>query len=472
MASMNSSSSQSQSQSQSQSSSSSSGHSADSLSTVPIDHDDTDYQNLDDDLDIVEGSSWGILTAVNSLYKTMELKEDIPYKVGRALSCQYRILLEHGFDQEKELTDLYTKFSKVQFIIYKEEDDQSEVGFTVYIKDTSTNGIFVNGEHVKGASRPLLNCSKIAIAMPDNEAFIFINVQLQNQEFRQLPRDFNRKYVLENVRLGEGATGVVKRGHVKTRDQTKVAVKIIRKGKSLSVVRDLTYEASLMQQIHHANVVKVKDVFDTDHAVYIVLECVNGGELFDYVKQNGAVPEDKSRIWFLELLEAVDYLHSKNIIHRDLKPENVLLTSKDSDAKLKITDFGLSRMVAEQSLLKTLVGTSFYLAPEIVAPTSRGYTSAVDLWSLGCILFIMLAGYPPFSDEGEIPLNDLIRTGNYTFHEEKWRGISVNAKKLVKSLLTVNVADRITLSAALSHPWFTARSEPLPPAKRMKKSEE
>eukprot|EP01122_Echinamoeba_exundans_P009424 TRINITY_DN3333_c0_g1_i2.p2 TRINITY_DN3333_c0_g1~~TRINITY_DN3333_c0_g1_i2.p2 ORF type:complete len:264 (-),score=51.78 TRINITY_DN3333_c0_g1_i2:59-850(-) len=177
------------------------------------------------------------------------------------------------------------------------------------------------------------------------------------------------------------------------------------------------------------------------------------------------MPEDAARTMFKQILSAVEYLHSKSIVHRDLKPENILL-SRDGTAKL--SDFGLARMLDAAAALKTLCGTPQYVAPEIitlgsVGPSNalNGYSHAVDMWSLGVILYIMLSGEPPFDTElnPTMSLYQQIETGTYDFPADLWDPVSPVAKDLLVHLLEVDPNKRYTVSQALRHPWLTGRAE-------------
>ena len=143
------------------------------------------------------------------------------------------------------------------------------------------------------------------------------------------------------------------------------------------------------------------------------------------------------------------------IIHRDMKPENLLFESSEEAAECKITDFGLATVLCDQAAEhRRLVGTPGYVAPEVL--TSRDYGPPCDIWGLGVILYILLVGYPPFySESGNEDLFNIIKAGNYAFHEDAWGGISAEAKDLVSKMLTVDVAKRITADQVLSHPWIT-----------------
>ncbi|GAB5579247.1 serine/threonine-protein kinase Chk2 isoform X9 [Prionailurus iriomotensis] len=172
-------------------------------------------------------------------------------------------------------------------------------------------------------------------------------------------------------------------------------------------------------------IIKIKDFFEAED-YYIVLELMEGGELFDRVVGKKRLKEATCKLYFYQMLLAVQYLHENGIIHRDLKPENVLLSSPKEDCLIKITDFGQSKILGETSLMRTLCGTPTYLAPEVLNSFgTAGYNRAVDCWSLGVILFICLSGYPPFSEhKTQVSLKDQITSGKFNFIPEVWAEVS------------------------------------------------
>jgi len=183
--------------------------------------------------------------------------------------------------------------------------------------------------------------------------------------------------------------------------------------------------------------------------------------------------EDKARDYFLQMLQATQYLHKQGIAHRDLKPENILLKDK-THSVIKLSDFGLSRVVDEASFMKTMCGTPQYVAPEILCATKTGgYGVECDLWSLGVILYIMLVGYPPFNDEKpKKTVFEQIKTGDYDFNEQFWSGISQSVKDLISLLLTVDPHKRLTVSEALQHPWVLNSCSPSETKRKRNEEEE
>lgn len=193
-----------------------------------------------------------------------------------------------------------------------------------------------------------------------------------------------------------------------------------------------------------------------DDSTYLMLELVEGGELFDLIVDQKRFTEPQGKLHAYQIISAIDYLHTNNITHRDLKPENILVVRKDPDTLIKITDFGLSKFVDETSMLKTFCGTPNYLAPEIVGSKGEGaYTKAVDLWAAGVIVFICLGGYPPFSrDYKDISLEKQILTGRKSFPAKFWKDISRNAVDFIDKLLQVIPENRMTADQALRHKWL------------------
>uniref|UniRef100_A0A803KZU0 non-specific serine/threonine protein kinase n=1 Tax=Chenopodium quinoa TaxID=63459 RepID=A0A803KZU0_CHEQI len=193
----------------------------------------------------------------------------------------------------------------------------------------------------------------------------------------------------------------------------------------------------------------VEQVMGSKTKIYIVLELVDGGELFDLIAKQGRLKEDKARMYFQQLINAVDYCHSRGVYHRDLKPENLLL---DSYGVLKVADFGLSafsQQVREDGLLHTACGTPNYVAPEVL--TDKGYDgTAADIWSCGIILFVLMAGYLPFDDPNLMNLYKKIQNGSFV--TPSW--FSSGARKFIKRILDPNPLTRITISEILQDEWF------------------
>merc|ERR1712083_331462 len=185
------------------------------------------------------------------------------------------------------------------------------------------------------------------------------------------------------------------------------------------------------------------------------MELVTGGELFDRIVAKGNYTEGDAADLMKTLCDALAYLHEKNIVHRDLKPENLLYSSPADDATIKVADFGLARIVSGKDMMKTACGTPGYVAPEILK--NMGYDSgAVDVWSSGVILYILLCGFPPFYEEELPALFDQILHARYDFPSPWWDTICKGAKDLVMKMLEIDPKKRLTAAQVRQHPWVVS----------------
>ncbi|PSS11781.1 CBL-interacting serine/threonine-protein kinase [Actinidia chinensis var. chinensis] len=256
--------------------------------------------------------------------------------------------------------------------------------------------------------------------------------------------------------LGEGTFAKVKFAR-NVESAENVAIKILDKEKLLKhkMISQIKREISTMKLIRHPNVIRMFEVMASKTKIYIVLEFVTGGELFDKIATQGRLKEDEARKYFQQLINAVDYCHSRGVFHRDLKPENLLL---DANGVLKVSDFGLSALpqqVREDGLLHTTCGTPNYVAPEVI--NNKGYDGAkADLWSCGVILFVLMAGYLPFEESNLMSLYQKIFKADFTC--PSW--LSSSAKKLIKRILDPSPMTRITIAELIENEWFKKGYKP------------
>ena len=238
--------------------------------------------------------------------------------------------------------------------------------------------------------------------------------------------------------LGEGTFGKVKLGiHVRTNQ--KVAIKILVKSKiaQMSDTGRVDREIKILMEVKHRNIIQLYEIIETSYAIYMIMECAEGGELFDYIVKQGRLKEKEAAFFYCQIMEAVEFLHGKKIAHRDLKPENLLL-SKDNKT-IKIVDFGLSNVYKDDVMLQTACGSPCYAAPEMLENNKYiGYT--VDIWSSGITLYAMICGYLPFEESETAQLYQKILNGEYEIPSF----LSIEAVKIIKGLLTVNPKKRLT----------------------------
>lgn len=264
--------------------------------------------------------------------------------------------------------------------------------------------------------------------------------------------------------LGEGTFGKVKFA-VNTESGEAVAMKVLDKEKiqKQSMGAQIKREISIMKVVHHKHIVQLREVLASRTKIFIVLELITGGELFDKIVSAGKLSEDQARVYFQQLVAGVEYCHSKGVCHRDLKPENLLL---DENGDLKISDFGLSALYdgdpdaggSRSQLLHTTCGTPNYVAPEVLA--DKGYDGrTADVWSIGVILYVLLAGFLPFDEPTMTALFRKIQ--NADFQYPKW--FSNEVKDLLNQILIADPAARINLATVKQNGWFLVNYvEPAP----------
>merc|ERR1719183_1943237 len=212
-------------------------------------------------------------------------------------------------------------------------------------------------------------------------------------------------------------------------------------------------EVTIMGKINHPGIVKLREVFDTKHKFYMVLELMLGGELFDRIVEKEKYTENEAVGVAISVCSALQYCHDRGIVHRDLKPENLLYSTKDDDATVKIADFGLAKLLSEESLMMhTACGTPGYVAPEVLC--GGGYTEAVDMWSMGVIIYILLCGFPPFYEENNAALFATIKACSFDYPSPYWDVVSPEARDLINHLLVKEPSRRLNASQVLKHKWI------------------
>ncbi|KAF7537784.1 hypothetical protein G7054_g3489 [Neopestalotiopsis clavispora] len=347
-------------------------------------------------------------------------------------------------------------------LIFAESKGQEVIAV---IQDLSSNGTFVNEVLIgQNQRRELIDQDKIWIT--NDEHFVF------RYPPSRTPSVFLQQYTLLE-RLGKGHFAEVFLCVKKSSGQ-RYAVKIftIRPVDARSTIDALQREIAMFMGIVHPNILRVEDAFIEENAVYIVMELATEGELFNWIVMKQKFTEPEARELFLQLFGGVKHLHDRNIVHRDIKPENILVI--DKDLHVKIADFGLSIVVGGEAFTTTLCGTPSYVAPEVLADDRiRKYTKAVDVWSLGVVLYISLCGFPPFSDElytKEFPytLSQQIRDGRFDYPSPYWDSVGDPALDLIDRMLVVDPEKRFTIDECLDHPWVTQKmpDELLPPSRR------
>ncbi|KAI5665911.1 hypothetical protein M9H77_15764 [Catharanthus roseus] len=269
-------------------------------------------------------------------------------------------------------------------------------------------------------------------------------------------KHFGNKYEL-GEEVGRGHFGYTcrakfKKGELKGQE---VAVKVIPKAKMTTAIaiEDVRREVKILRALTgHSNLVQFYDAYEDHDNVYIVMELCEGGELLDRIlSRGGKYAENDAKAVMVQILNVVAFCHLQGVVHRDLKPENFLFTSKDENSQLKAIDFGLSDFVKPDERLNDIVGSAYYVAPEVL---HRSYSTEADVWSIGVIAYILLCGSRPFWARTESGIFRTVLKADPSFEEQPWPALSSEAKDFVKRLLNKDPRKRMTAAQALSHPWI------------------
>ena len=288
----------------------------------------------------------------------------------------------------------------------------------------------------------------------DQSSFKKKNLISQNDKIE----DF---YTIEDKSIGSGSYGVIKIGiHKLTKHRR--AIKELLKHR-IDNLTDFRKEIEILRLLDYPGVIKLFEWYEDDSKVYLVMEHCCGGDLYDRIDRVKQFTEHDARILFKQMISSVNYCHKNNIIHRDLKPENFLFLSNEIDSPLKLIDFGISKMFSSKvetkvGRLKSKVGTSYYIAPEVL---QGNYNYLCDIWSCGIILYILLCGYAPFGGDNDNEIFANILKGQLIFHESFWGHISNEVKNLLTKMICKEES-RLTAEQILDHPWLKATTEKSP----------
>ena len=254
--------------------------------------------------------------------------------------------------------------------------------------------------------------------------------------------------------LGEGSFAAVYRVQNRITDSIR-AMKIINKSASCSPEDDkeIFNEINILRTLDHPNILKIFEFYSNKESYSIVTELCSGGELFQEIVDKGPFNENYSAYVMFQILSAINYCHNMKIVHRDLKPENILIVDRDKNnfPRIKICDFGTSKMFEKGAIQRKLVGSSYYIAPEVL---KKHYDEKCDLWSCGVILYILLSGRPPFGGENDKEIMERVALGKYDIQSSPFNKVSKSGIDLIQKLLIMDPKKRISAQDALLHPWF------------------
>ncbi|KAK9538713.1 hypothetical protein VZT92_003865 [Zoarces viviparus] len=272
--------------------------------------------------------------------------------------------------------------------------------------------------------------------------------------FRQ--EDVELYYEMEEE-LGSGQFAIVRKCKEKT-TSIEYAAKFIKKRRLSSSRRgvsreEIEREVNILREIQHSNIITLHDIFENKADVILILELVSGGELFDFLAEKESLTEEEATQFLKQILDGVQYLHSKRIAHFDLKPENIMLLDKNvPNPRIKLIDFGIAHQIKAGNEFKNIFGTPEFVAPEIVNYEPLGLEA--DMWSIGVITYILLSGASPFLGETKQETLTNISAVNYDFDEEYFSNTSELAKDFIRRLLVKDPKKRMTIDDSLEHPWI------------------
>lgn len=256
--------------------------------------------------------------------------------------------------------------------------------------------------------------------------------------------------------LGQGYFAVVKVG-IDKKTKERVAVKLVNKS-LVEKEETLENEIEILGSIDHPSVVSMKGMFDTEDILYIVMELMEGGELYEEIVRRKLFSEDDATKIVRQLVGALSFIHERGIVHRDLKLENLLLKKK-GELDIKLADFGLAKLYSGQAL-QTACGTPFYVAPDVL--TGAGYGPEVDMWSVGVLTYVLLSGRLPFAADNDSELFKLIIAGKLVWKSPQFDKISVAAKDFISKLINTDPDSRMSAKKALEHPWLQEQASKEP----------
>ncbi|KAK9739382.1 FHA domain [Popillia japonica] len=390
------------------------------------------------------GNIWGRLFPTLECLSAYDLDKS-SFKLGKTDTCD--CILNTDTFIETRLDNI----SREHFEIKKEE------GRPVYIVDLSKNGTFLNGEKIgRQRKRILQNDDAISIGYQALKVFIYKNFESGTDNF--LPPTLQRKYYLSRL-LGRGACGEVKLAFNKETCRPYAIKKIIKARSSrifdMNHVNFIQKEIRILENMaRHPFIVTVYEVEEALDAFFLTMEYMAGGTLSDLLVER-QLPEYQVKFFFYQILIAVSYLHDNGIIHRDIKADNILLDDKDNpNTIVKISDFGLSKILEKESMANTRCGTPTYMAPEILDKTKIFYDRKVDVWSMGVLLYYMLSQSLPFNASDISSLYKLIKRGRYSTEGPIWDRISADAKDLIRRMLNIYPEERINLEEISDHDWI------------------
>ena len=376
--------------------------------------------------------------------------DDDDFNVEEDQCVQYEGYVYKLSQAQKKMKKTYFKLIGKDLYYYKKKEDDKHRGMH------NLSGVFIKkGEDLEFEGKKYMS---ITILYKNEKSYYFDNEEDFKIWFDKLNQAVQSKSLFDKYevkqKIGKGKFGLVKAG-INKETKKPVAIKIMaKKNMDKSDMELAKVEIDILKISQHPNIIKLYDVFENEHYIYIIMENCSGGDLLSYFEYHEyELPETKVCEIIHKLSMAVYYLHSYGIVHRDLKPENILMTDLSASADIRLLDFGLSKIVGNDEKCTEPYGTLSFVAPEVLQ--GKPYDKSVDLWSIGIITFLLLCGYLPFDDkhsEREIARQTI--QDPVPYESKIWSKLSPEAKIFVDGLLQKKPEKRYTIKEVLEHPWI------------------
>ena len=353
--------------------------------------------------------------------------------------------------QDKKVKKIYFKLICKDLYYYKSKSNKRHKGIH------NLSGVFIQSNGLVKLGNKQYYCFTIIFPTKARKYYLSDESEYYNwvNTIRKIVgySNLNEIYEIRQV-LGKGKFGLVKLG-IHRGNGRKVAIKIINKKLVTAIdVQQVKTEIDILKIAKHPNIIQLYDVFENENYIYIIMEYCAGGDLFSYIEKRGfRLPETRAAEIIHKLSTAVFFLHEYGVVHRDLKPENILMTDNSSNADIRLVDFGLGKIIGPGEMCTDPFGTFSYVAPEVLK--EKPYSFKVDLFAIGIISYLLVAGFLPF--DHETSEKEIARQTVYEptpFPNSVWKNISNEARMFVDNLLQKNPDKRMGIQEVLQHKWL------------------
>ena len=353
--------------------------------------------------------------------------------------------------QENKVKKIYFKLICKDLYYYKSKNNKRHKGMH------NLSGVFIQSNGLVKLGDKQFYCFTIIFPTKSRKYYLSNESEYHNwvNTIRKIVgySNLNEIYEIRQV-LGKGKFGLVKLG-IHRGNGRKVAIKIINKKLVTAIdVQQVKTEIDILKIAKHPNIIQLYDVLENENYIYIIMEYCAGGDLFSYIEKRGfRLPETRAAEIIHKLSTAVFFLHEYGVVHRDLKPENILMTDNSSNADIRLVDFGLGKIIGPGEMCTDPFGTFSYVAPEVLK--EKPYSFKVDLFAIGIIAYLLVAGFLPF--DHETSEKEIARQTVYEptpFPTSVWKNISNEARAFVDNLLQKNPEKRMGIQEVLQHKWL------------------